>query len=195
LHEFLDKLGLQQVIVVGHDIGGGIAQILATRYPQRVHRMVLINSVIQDNWPVLEMRMLSIPILGYAALSLFEKPLWSHVLRKGFSNEKMVTESLIERYQHWYQSSAGRHKLIRNAQALNSADLTSIADPIHELPIPTLILWGRNDRYLGANAAQHLCRSMQDCKFSFIDHAGHFVLDEQPLVTANAIEQFLASKK
>jgi pimeloyl-ACP methyl ester carboxylesterase len=107
----------------------------------------------------------------------------------------MVTESLIERYQHWYQSSAGRHKLIRNAQALNSADLTSIADPIHELPIPTLILWGRNDRYLDANAAQHLCRSMQDCKFSFIDHAGHFVLDEQPLVTANAIEQFLASKK
>ena len=191
LTEFLDKLGLERVVLVGHDIGGGVAQIIAARSPQRVDRLVLINSVIDDHWPVLEMRLLRTPLLGYMSLTLLERPMWKHVLRKGFSNRERVTDVVIHRYQHWYQGPSGRHRLVRNARALNNADLTALSDTIHALPIPTLILWGREDAYLDAAPPQKMCREMKHCRFAFIDDAGHFVLDEQPQRVASFIDQFL----
>ena len=195
LLELLDQLELERVIIVGHDIGGGIAQILAARNPQRVDRLVLINSVVGDNWPVLEMRLLRMPLLGYSALTVMEKPMWQYMLRKGFFNKEMVTEEMLHRYQHWYQGSPGRQRLIRNARALNNADLTTLTNEIRAVPTPTLILWGREDRYLDPGLAQKLCQSLHSCRFVFVERAGHFVLDEQPQVVANAIQQFLLAKE
>ena len=195
LLELLDKLGLERVVIVGYDIGGGIAQILAARHPQRIDRLVLVNSVVGDNWPVLEMRLLRLPLFGYAALTIMEKPMWQHVLRKGFFNEDMVTEEILHRYQHWYQGSLGRQRLIRNAHALNNADLTTLTHEIRGVPAPTLILWGREDRYLDPRLAQKLCQNLHSCRFVFVERAGHFVLDEQPQVVANAIQQFLLAKE
>lgn len=195
LLELLDKLGLERVDIVGHDIGGGIAQIVAARHPQRIDRLVLINSVIDDNWPVLEMRLLRMPLLGYAALTTMEKPMWQYMLRKGFFDKGMVTEEMLHRYQHWYQGAPGRQRLIRNARALNNADLTTLTHEIRAVPAPTLILWGREDSYLDPGLAQKLCRDLHDCRFVFVDRAGHFVLDEQPQVVANAIQQFLLTKE
>lgn len=195
LPELLDKLGLERVVIVGHDIGGGIAQILTARNPQRIDGLVLINSVIHDNWPVLEMRLLRMPLLGYAALTVMEKPMWQYMLRKGFFNEDRVTDEMLHRYQHWYQGAPGRQRLIRNARALNNADLTGLTKEIRALSVPTLILWGREDRYLEPELAQALCRDLRDCRFVFVDHAGHFVLDEQPQAVADAIQRFLFSRK
>lgn len=191
LTEFIDRLGLERVVLVGHDIGGGIAQIIAVRNPQSVDRLVLINSVIDDHWPVLEMRLLRIPLFGYMSLTLMEKPLWKYVLKKGFSNRQKVTDDVIRHYQHWFQGSSGRKRLVRNARALNNTDLTSLSKAIRALAIPTLVLWGRNDRYLDAEPAKKLSQDMKHCRFAFIDDAGHFVLDEQPQSIESMIDQFL----
>ena len=59
------------------------------------------------------------------------------------------------------------------------------------MPIQTLILWGREDRYLNAEPAKKLCQDMKYCRFVFIDDAGHDVLDEQAQRVAGAIEEFL----
>lgn len=63
--------------------------------------------------------------------------------------------------------------------------------PITELSVPTLILWGREDRFLAAQPAQALCASMQNCSFEFIDATGHFLLDEQPDLVAARIGSYL----
>jgi 2-hydroxymuconate-semialdehyde hydrolase len=52
----LDELGVQRATVVGHDIGGGVAQILAVWHPERVARLGLVDSVCYDSWPIPEMR-------------------------------------------------------------------------------------------------------------------------------------------
>lgn len=190
--EFLDKLGIGQVIIVGHDIGGGIAQIFAARNPLRVEKLVLINAVTDDDWPVFEMRLLRVPLLGSMSLALLEKPMWEHVLRKGYFNPDAVTDAVVNRYQHWYQGPSGRRRLIHNARALNSADLSGLSNTIRALSVPTLILWGRGDLYLDSAPPEMLCREMQHCRFEYVNDAGHFVLDEQPQRVAGFVGQFLA---
>src|SRR5580765_5957473 len=51
LREFLDALGIPQVDLVGNDSGGGIAQIFAARFPQRVRSLTLTNCDAHDKWP------------------------------------------------------------------------------------------------------------------------------------------------
>jgi pimeloyl-ACP methyl ester carboxylesterase len=51
LKEFLDALNIDQVDLVGNDSGGGIAQIFAASYPERVRSLTLTDCDTHDNWP------------------------------------------------------------------------------------------------------------------------------------------------
>src|SRR5262245_31807243 len=51
LKEFLDALKIDQVDLVGNDSGGGIAQIFAALYPERVRTLTLTDCDTHDNWP------------------------------------------------------------------------------------------------------------------------------------------------
>ena len=51
LAEFLDALKIEQVDLVGNDSGGGIAQIFAALYPERVRSLTLTDCDAHDNWP------------------------------------------------------------------------------------------------------------------------------------------------
>src|ERR1700684_1898969 len=51
LKEFLDALNIDQVDLVGNDSGGGIAQIFAALYPERIRSLTLTDCDTYDNWP------------------------------------------------------------------------------------------------------------------------------------------------
>src|SRR6185295_11979570 len=48
---FLEALDLEDVTIVGNDSGGAMSQILATRHPERIGRLVLTNCDTHDNFP------------------------------------------------------------------------------------------------------------------------------------------------
>ena len=55
IKEVIVGLGLKgDVILVGHDHGGGACQILASKYCDHIARLVLVDPVVFDEWPVLE---------------------------------------------------------------------------------------------------------------------------------------------
>src|SRR6185503_21244928 len=51
LVQLLDALGVDQADVVANDSGGGIAQILAARHPERIRTLTLTNCDVHDGWP------------------------------------------------------------------------------------------------------------------------------------------------
>ncbi|MEX0687008.1 MAG: alpha/beta fold hydrolase [Balneolales bacterium] len=52
LASWLDAMNMDKVVLVGHDLGGGVAQIIATLRPQVVKGLILINSICYDSWPI-----------------------------------------------------------------------------------------------------------------------------------------------
>lgn len=191
LREFMERLGLKQAVLVGHDIGGGIAQILTARQPQGIAHLVLVNSVMADEWPVLEVRMLRAPFIGIATFTVLENPIWSYMLGKGFADKEKITPEVRQKYQRWFQGADGRKRLVRNARALDNTDLTKVERDMVKLPVSTLILWGRQDRFLPATSAQRICGKIPNCRFQYIEQAGHFVLDEKPNEIADYILRFI----
>jgi len=53
---WLDELGIERTLLVGHDLGGGVVQIPATRAPERCAGRVLTNAIAYDSWPIPEVK-------------------------------------------------------------------------------------------------------------------------------------------
>ena len=55
---WMDALDLEPAVLVGHDLGGGVAQIAAVRHPARVRGLVLTNCISYDSWPIPSVKIL-----------------------------------------------------------------------------------------------------------------------------------------
>ena len=72
LVKVLDALGIGRADVVAHDIGGGVAQLIAVNQPQRIKKLVLSNAVCFDSWPIPEFKPLqAIGAEGMMSLEAF----------------------------------------------------------------------------------------------------------------------------
>src|SRR6266540_4894571 len=69
---WLEQLGIERAVLVGHDLGGGVAQIAAVRAPARCAGLVLANSISYDSWPIPSVRALRavgpLPMSAFKAL-------------------------------------------------------------------------------------------------------------------------------
>ncbi|MFP3355461.1 alpha/beta hydrolase, partial [Pseudoalteromonas sp. SIMBA_153] len=59
--KLMDVLGARQADIVGHDIGGGVAQLIAVNYPEKVRKLILIDSICFDSWPIPDFEPLQVP--------------------------------------------------------------------------------------------------------------------------------------
>lgn len=191
LREFMEQLGLEQAILVGHDIGGGIAQILAASQLRGIRYLVLVNPAMGNDWPALEVRMLSTPFVGIAAFTLLENSMWRYLLVKGFADKNKITPEITHKYRQWFQGASGRNRLVRNARALDNTGLIGMENSVVGFPEPTLVLWARHDRFLPDTSARRICGQMPNCRFHYIEQAGHFVLDEKPDEIVEHIIRFI----
>ena len=67
--EFMAKLGYFKFHLVGHDLGGGISQIMAVNKPNSIIDLTLINSVAYDYWPVQPIIAMRTPIIRQIAMA------------------------------------------------------------------------------------------------------------------------------
>jgi len=123
----LDELGVRRATVVGHDIGGGVAQILAVRHGERVTRLGLVNSVCYDSWPIPEMKAARAtagvvehlpPGLTSQGLKLF--------LRRGFVHGDRADRFLDDVLERFAEED-GMQVFAEHARALDPAPTQALA--------------------------------------------------------------------
>lgn len=168
LAQFLDALDIERVDLVGNDSGGGIAQIFAALYPQRVRSLTLTDCDAHDNWPPQAFK----PFLAMAAGGGLGDAL------QAMADDKAVyrsAQALGPAYQQPQalgdeDIDAYLRPLLRSPQRL--ADLQRFLagfDPVHtvrieaqlrQLRAPTLIVWGDDDVYFDARWSQWLAEAI-----------------------------------
>jgi pimeloyl-ACP methyl ester carboxylesterase len=191
LIELLDVLGINRACLVGHDVGGGVAQAVAVKYPHRVSHLCLVDSVGFDEWPSREVK------LARATLPLTRHlpPTWVlGVLRtdlaRGYVDSTRAHHS-VEHYVKPFATERGRDVLVAHLEALDSADTVEIGARLGAIPAPTAIIHGAHDPFIPVSVAKRLQQSIRGATLDVLENGRHFTPEESPEQVARIIGELL----
>lgn len=187
LHSFVQELGLERLHLVGHDLGGGVAQIFAVHHPEMLSSLTLINTVAYDFWPVQPVTALRTPIVRQLMMASFDLGTFQLVIRRGFYHKERVTPELLKQFNAPMQSAEGRKAFMHFARCLDNHNLTDISEQLHQLQVPTHVIRGDADPYLSAMITERLAEDLPNCRVTHIPTASHFAMEDEPELVARAI--------
>ena len=199
LRDLLDRLDIDQVTLVGHSFGGGIAMQFCYLFPGRVERLVLVSSggLGRSVSPLL--RASTIPGAGLVL----------PVLASGWVRRRVEAAGRMLTSSGW-RASSDTTEIWRGFTSLADADsrraflatTRGVIDPggqkvsAHDhlpmgIDVPTLVLWGTRDRMIPAWHATTAHQVITDSRVVFFEGAGHFPHLDQPERFAQLLRDFI----
>lgn len=192
--DFYDALGLDRASLVAHDLGGMAGLSFAVRHPERLDKFIIMNTSPFSNWPWA--LSLTISLLKQPWLTRFFLFPWvfKQVLGSGFFDAKLLTPQLVKKFQGpWVAAKQGKIAFSRTI-AVPPEQMTESPESLAKINCPTLILWGKKDRFFPYGLAKKLNGIMPNAQRVGIDNAGHFLQEEQPTQITQVIFSFLTEK-
>ena len=188
---FLDALSINYACIVGHDIGGGIAQMLAVRAPTRVSRLCLVNTVAYADWPAREVKLARamLPLTRHLPQSLVLTVLRNDLLR-GYCDATRGSRS-IDRYIRSFAVPGGREAFMEHLSSLDNTETAALAPRLKDIVAPTAIVWGKDDPFLPRSMGERLRSDIPDATLDILPNTAHFTPEEAPERVALAISQLL----
>lgn len=196
IHQFIVEHDLWNLTLVGNSYGGAVSLLLAIRLcaelPSRLSKLVLIDSGGYPDHLPLHLKLLQTPILGWLAVYLLPaKTQIRIVLKESYYDPAKITRAQVDAYAGPLDSPGGRHALLEIAKGAIPEDIQSYIDRYPTISVPTLILWGEDDRILPGLIGERLNAAIPNSNLQDIPQAGHIPQEEQPDAVIAHIQQFL----
>ncbi len=187
---WLEQLGIERAVLVGHDLGGGVAQIAAVRAPARCAGLVLANSISYDSWPIPSVRALR--AVGPLPMSAF-KALMGALMARGHDDPAIARESLAIHVQP-YERHGGAAALAWQVRWLRTADTLAVADRLRDLDVPARVVWGAADPFqkVRYGYGERLAWDLRT-ELWRIEGGRHFTPEDHPERLAAALNEVLAA--
>jgi pimeloyl-ACP methyl ester carboxylesterase len=189
--QMLDELHIERACIVGHGVGGGIAQSLAVRHAQRVSHLGLIDSVAFGGWPTVGARMAraSLSLTRFLPPRAFLAALRA-TLPRAYADPARAAHS-IDLYLRPFDDPEGRDALVAHLRAMTSAETASLASELSKVAAPTAIVWGQQDRVVSIVLAHRLQQAIHGATLDIVPGVRHFTPEEAPRQVADAIAGLL----
>ncbi len=194
LRQFVDLLGVDRFHFAGHDLGGGIGQIFAVQWPGKLLDLTMINTVAYDYWPVQPIIAMRTPIIRELIMSTLDLGAFRLLVKRGLHHKERVTEELMALFMLPMQTAEGRKAFLHFARCLDNGNLVEIAERLHALTLPILVIRGDADSYLSAAIAESLHRNLKNSRLVRIPAGGHFIQEDEPELVARAMLDFFRDR-
>jgi pimeloyl-ACP methyl ester carboxylesterase len=196
----MDALGLEKVSLVGISMGGAISLGFSLRSPQRVGKLILVDSHgLGKEVPgrVVSYAVVRLPLLNrlvWAAMGRSRRMVeWS--LRTVLHDPQAVGSSFADDvFREAKRPEAGKawRSWQRDEIGLGGYR-TNFVNQLHTLAMPTLILHGEEDRYVPVSWARRAHTLIEDSGLSVLPQCGHWLTREKPAEFDRAVLGFLAT--
>jgi pimeloyl-ACP methyl ester carboxylesterase len=193
--EFLERLDLDEVTLVGNDTGGALCQITAADHPKRLGRLLLTNCDAYKNF---------LPLL-YRGLQLFPRipggmTLLAHlpkIIGRALFRPLTVEPMPRQQLNRWLGAPAANPGVKRDLgkvlKGITTKETMRAIDALRRSAPPTLLVWGRRDVFFKARYAQRLAKDIPGSRLEWIENARTFTPYDTPAELARHIREFSAA--
>ena len=192
----MDQVGVSSASLIGNSMGGGIAWAFALTHPERVGKLILIDSLPPQVVLAVRNRLLRwflairhVPPLSYLAAALRTRRMIQEELTQIVYNDRLITDVVVER-QYRISRLAGTARVMASTIRYTD-DVARYTDTLATLRKPTLIIWGERDELFPVEVGKQLHTSIRDSGLVVITDSGHMPMWEKPDETNRAILEFL----
>ncbi|WP_149824444.1 alpha/beta fold hydrolase [Streptomyces tailanensis] len=177
----LDHLKIERFVLVGHSMGGMISQLIALSHPDRVERMVLVDSISRMTYN--RGRGLLMAASTRVPFNLFIAANIQRAFAPGYPREE------VRRYIR-ASAATPREVVMTLYNAMRAFD---VLDRVGEIRIPTLIVHGYHDIQLPVSQMLRMAKAFPDAEVRILD-AGHELPVEKPAELTATLDRFLTER-
>jgi pimeloyl-ACP methyl ester carboxylesterase len=196
IDELMAALGLEDVTLVGNDTGGAISQLVATRHPDRLGRLVLTNCDAYENFLPPMFRYLQVAARLPGGLWPLAKTIGFNAVRRapmgyGWLTKSRIDDSLLDRWTEPIRTDAAvRRDAAKLLRGISKRYTLEAAEQLRSFDRPALVAWGRDDRFFKPKYAERLAGAIPDSRLEWVDDSAAFVPIDQPGRLAELIGSF-----
>jgi pimeloyl-ACP methyl ester carboxylesterase len=192
--DLIAAFGVGRASVLGHGMGGAIVLTLAAEHPELVQRLVVEDPLCYPFPMSFRTRLLLFPVLG----AIVFKQLYGRALFRAYFRDEVYQpgfELPLERID-WDYDAFNSPSARESAHAVMRAtlDTRAVVARLTRIVVPTLVVWGRDDRIFPASSAHRLAREIPGARLEIMD-AGHSPHEERPREFLAMLTEFLEGKR
>jgi pimeloyl-ACP methyl ester carboxylesterase len=186
---FIDSLGLTQLSLVGNSLGGMVAWDYAARHPERIEKLVLIDSAgFPMKLPVYLDLFNHLPV-RLTTPWLLPEGIVRAATRDVYGDPARVSAPTLRRYTEFFYADGARSAF---GKMVSKFDFDSVdTSVLAAIRVPTLILWGQRDRWIPPAHAGEFARRIPHATLRMYPALGHIPMEEDPVRVGTDLCAFL----
>ena len=191
--ELLDTLALEDVVLVGNDTGGAIAQVVATSTPDRLGALVLTSCDAFEHFPPPILKPFIAAAKAGPAYDAAIQPLRTRFGRqRGFGAlaHADIDDLVVEWVKPALTNRKVRSDLRRFTISLNRETTLRAAARLPEFSKPALVAWSADDVFFPVEDGERLAEALPNGRLEVIENARTFSMIDQPDGLADLIADF-----
>lgn len=180
LLKLIDYWKFDRVSLLAHDMGAHPALVFAARYPEKIHRLFVMNSLVfgeeSTSWEIALLRKFQ---WNRLLLRNFPRPVFRRACRTSLSGSFRLSSDVARDFWDAFRKKEVRTHVARMCHAYQGT-LSKLPQVYSEIRCPVAILWGERDKHFPLSQGVKLSQRIPGAVFSVIPGGEHWMVFEVP---------------
>lgn len=191
LRRLMDALGISRASFAGNSFGGLVAWRFAAEHPERVEKLVLVDSGAYSIYGVAE-EPVPVPDAMRAYLTTVPAAALQASMAQIFADPSSISEARVRQIREMMVRPGNGEAFIGHLEEFVLPEPTG---DLGRITAPTLILWGEADRIVPLDHAERIAAAIRNARVVTWPGVGHAPQEEIPLESAAVVRAFLAERQ
>ncbi|MEE9435005.1 MAG: alpha/beta hydrolase [Sphingorhabdus sp.] len=187
--------GLTKFTLAGNSMGGNISYMYARAHPGRLEGLILVDpsgapAAKKPDLPI-GFRIAMMPGINRLARVITPRSMIEKSLSQSVSNQAVVTDENVDLYWNLLRRAGNREATAK--RFANYATRRQV-EPLAASPVPTLVLWGKEDKLINVGAAPWFAKQFSGSKTIIYDGIGHLPMEEVAGRSADDVKAWIGEQ-
>lgn len=196
LNKLLVRIKVDKAHIAGNSLGGYIAWNYAVKHPEKVDKLILLDSAGYPQKMPFIMGMAAWPVIGEMGQVLMPRFIVGNNVKAAYGDKSKVNKQLVRRYHDLTLRKGNRKALVRTFREMKKQSKNPhIGDAVNNVKAPTLLMWGEKDKWVPLEIMELFRQNLADVNLVTYEGVGHMPMEELPVQTARDARHFIETGK